>query len=286
VATPPRRPAGLSALETAGLVLVAVALPALVLRAAMELRRAAAGIPLEAAHHLVSRDVVTLAAAQALGFGVAIALGVGLAKRPNLAVRSFLGALPAPAPWLLLGCAIGLALPFPLQGLGYLLYRAVPELAPEAATQLERWNRLRIEGLFDAVAIPLAVVAVPSVMEELFFRGLLLPSLDRRYGRTAALAATSVLFGLVHLEPVTVVLAALAGWLLGEVRLRTDSIWPGVALHGAFNAVPVLLGPSLVSIPGFNSPSIEPMPWPLLLGGLVVAGGCTLVLFRWTDIEP
>ncbi len=45
-----------------------------------------------------------------------------------------------------------------------------------------------------------AVVFAPLV-EELFFRGLLLRSLQRRVGTGRAVALSSVLFGLAHPQP-------------------------------------------------------------------------------------
>ena len=72
--------------------------------------------------------------------------------------------------------------------------------------------------------------------EELFFRGLGVRAL-RFLGGIAAVVVTGLVFGLSHgilgaLPPLV-----LFGIALGWVRLRTDSVWPGVIAHGFYNAV-------------------------------------------------
>ncbi len=98
-----------------------------------------------------------------------------------------------------------------------------------------------------AVSIALAVLLVLLVAlgEETAFRGVLLPLLLPR-GTAFAVAVSSALFGLTHL--VNLVLGApLPGVLLQVVfagmgaagfaalRLRTGSLWPGIALHAAYD---------------------------------------------------
>jgi len=82
----------------------------------------------------------------------------------------------------------------------------------------------------------------------------------------------------VHLGAVPAVYATVAGLLLGSIALATRSVWPGIALHAAVNAVPVLLPERLLPIHGFNIPSALPShlpPWlvwpPLLLGLALLA---------------
>jgi hypothetical protein len=89
-----------------------------------------------------------------------------------------------------------------------------------------------------------AVILAP-LFEEMLFRGFLQPLLSRTFGIIAGVLITAVLFGSLHafeymkvwqyVAAVTVV-----GIVLGIVRVRTNSIIPGVVMHGCFNAVSVI----------------------------------------------
>lgn len=87
-----------------------------------------------------------------------------------------------------------------------------------------------------AVMALLVAGAVPFV-EELVFRGVLFDALRERAGPRVALVGSSLLFGLMHVEPSIVVATALLGGALGALRLRSGSIWPSVALHAANNGL-------------------------------------------------
>jgi membrane protease YdiL (CAAX protease family) len=74
---------------------------------------------------------------------------------------------------------------------------------------------------------------VPFV-EELTYRGLGY-SLLERYGRWPAILAVGILFGLAHGLVVSLPVIAAFGCALAWIRARTDSVVPGMILHGAFN---------------------------------------------------
>lgn len=91
-----------------------------------------------------------------------------------------------------------------------------------------------------AANLGLTAVAVP-VVEELTFRGagysLLAP-----FGRPVAIVGTSVLFGAAHGLVLALPILVAFGIGLAWVRSRTGSVYPGMLLHGTFNAASVLLG--------------------------------------------
>jgi membrane protease YdiL (CAAX protease family) len=76
---------------------------------------------------------------------------------------------------------------------------------------------------------------IPFV-EELTYRGLGF-SLLQRYGRWPAIIAVGVLFGLAHGLVVSLPIIAAFGCALAWIRARTDSVVPGMFLHGLFNLV-------------------------------------------------
>jgi len=90
----------------------------------------------------------------------------------------------------------------------------------------------------DVVLILVVVVGAP-VVEELFFRGLLLRSLQARIGSVGAVLVSGVLFGLAHFEPLQLPVLALFGVVLGVLALRTGRLGPGICAHAAFNSLAV-----------------------------------------------
>jgi membrane protease YdiL (CAAX protease family) len=79
---------------------------------------------------------------------------------------------------------------------------------------------------------------IPFV-EELTFRGLGY-SLLERFGRWPAIIAVGIIFGLAHGLIVSLPVIAVLGSLLAWIRSRTQSVIPGMVLHGAFNLVALI----------------------------------------------
>jgi membrane protease YdiL (CAAX protease family) len=84
----------------------------------------------------------------------------------------------------------------------------------------------------------LRIVLLPAVLEELFFRGVVMQSL-RRFGDSFALICSSVLFGFAHLNAAQGVSAFFVALAIGFFVLRTGSILTGVIIHFANNALVV-----------------------------------------------
>jgi len=95
-----------------------------------------------------------------------------------------------------------------------------------------------------AANLAFTVLAVP-VVEEMVFRGAGYSLLSARYGKGIAIVGTAVLFGLVHglvyALPVLVAFGLGLAWL----RNRSDSVYPGMFLHGTFNGLAILLAVTL-----------------------------------------
>lgn len=82
------------------------------------------------------------------------------------------------------------------------------------------------------------VVVAPTV-EELTFRGLGY-SLLEPLGRVAAVLWVGIAFGLAHglVEGLPILIVFGAG--LALIRARTDSVYPGMVVHAAFNAIALI----------------------------------------------
>ena len=83
-------------------------------------------------------------------------------------------------------------------------------------------------------------VCVP-IIEELLFRGFVLDLASEAYGFWTAIIISSVLFGLVHLNPYGILNAFFGGLIYGYVRIRTNSLLPSIFLHSIWNAHTVIL---------------------------------------------
>lgn len=76
----------------------------------------------------------------------------------------------------------------------------------------------------------------PGVGEELMFRGFLGRGLIGHYGVGAGVVLTSLLFGLVHLEPRQVLYAPVLGLAFHFVYLTTRSLWMPMLMHFLINS--------------------------------------------------
>jgi membrane protease YdiL (CAAX protease family) len=86
----------------------------------------------------------------------------------------------------------------------------------------------------------LVIVVLGPIAEELYFRGLILGVLAP-LGPLLSVTISALLFAGTHFTLAAIPVIAVLGALFAIVRLRTDSIWPGVVLHGLNNGVALLL---------------------------------------------
>ena len=104
----------------------------------------------------------------------------------------------------------------------------------QIATMFEYLSPYREQGwpLWSAVAM---IIAYPAVFEELAFRGYLQGRLERAMSARDALILQAALFSILHLSPLVLPSHFFIGLALGLLRNRTGSLWPGMALHAAWN---------------------------------------------------
>ncbi len=86
------------------------------------------------------------------------------------------------------------------------------------------------------------------LVEELFFRGLLLRSIQKRLGSTWAIVGSSVFFGLAHPQDLPfdaqiVIMASLAafGAALAALAVKTGRLGPGIVAHASFNLISLVV---------------------------------------------
>jgi membrane protease YdiL (CAAX protease family) len=106
-------------------------------------------------------------------------------------------------------------------------------------------------GVWGTLQLVVGAVVVAPLVEELFFRGVLLQSICFHVPSAwAAVSLSAAAFGLVHSsQPQDVLPLATMGLVLGCLRLHTGRLWPCVLLHMLFNARTmtfVILAPELL----------------------------------------
>ena len=84
------------------------------------------------------------------------------------------------------------------------------------------------------------VAGLAPVFEEFMYRGVGYGLLER-FGTATAIVVTGVLFGLAHGYVYVLPLFISYGLMLGWLRSRTGSIYPGMVVHGATNAAAMTL---------------------------------------------
>ena len=161
-------------------------------------------------------------------------------------------------------------------GLG-LLVGALAIGAPSALLLLSRELDIRLApagNWYAAAGFDIIFFALAATMEELVIRGYVFSLLRRRWGWKAALIATSVAFGALHLgnpgvSAESILNVTLAGFLLGAILLVTRSLYAAIAAHFAWNWTMSALFHSAVSgatIPAPNYAIVDNGPdW--LTGG-------------------
>ena len=135
------------------------------------------------------------------------------------------------------GAVVGVAAQYGLAYLVYLPFHSDQHLIREVGQPAQHLASLA-HGWGVVLLVAVVVVGAP-VVEELFFRGLLLRSLAGRIGTPGAVVVSAVLFGLAHYEPVQLPVLVILGLALGALAVRTGRLGPGICAHAAFNAVAV-----------------------------------------------
>ena len=86
----------------------------------------------------------------------------------------------------------------------------------------------------------LLIVGAPLV-EEIFYRGMLLRSLKRYMPAVAAVVVSGVVFGVAHFNLLTLPGLALFGVFLAMLAQRFERLGPSIVAHAVFNAATVVL---------------------------------------------
>jgi len=185
-----------------------------------------------------------------------------------------------PTRQVLLGAACGLALFFAAGGIMSLTTLLVPRAWVDTfdVTRLFEGSRRHQVGMA-LVASLLAPFA-----EEVAFRGYLLSALRTHLPPLAAIAASSVLFAGIHLDPVRFPAVLFLGLFLGWLAWRSGSIWPAVAAHAVNNGLGSIVAAGGAAEPG--AAGTVGASLAVLTVGLAALAPLALAWLRATPVPP
>jgi membrane protease YdiL (CAAX protease family) len=145
-----------------------------------------------------------------------------------------------------IGIVAGLAGQYVLINLLYLPWEHFDRNLSKELAQPAKHLTGGFPGIDLAVIAALTVVVVP-VVEELFFRGLLLRGLLRLFGGAGrilgpvlAISTTGILFALAHAELLEILGLAAFGMVLSVLAYRYRRLGPSIFAHATFNLVAIL----------------------------------------------
>ena len=138
-----------------------------------------------------------------------------------------------------LGLGLGLALQVALGVLLQVLYPLLGIDLDRVGDSAEDLAVRATDGPGIVLLLLIAAVGAP-VVEELFYRGLLLRSVQRRFGDAAAVVVPAVVFGLVHFQVFDLVALVLFGMAVGTLALRQGRLGMAIWAHVAFNLTALL----------------------------------------------
>jgi uncharacterized protein len=208
---------------------------------------------------------------------------VWLGRRRGLALERVLGSFPPSHPWFqLIAIVIGI-LGFSL-GSFVLSASGLALVAPGTVESLLRdISREPIVPQGDArlrlLSIVTLVVAAP-IVEEMFFRGLLLQRWAVKWGIRPAILVSSLLFGCLHANPVGL---TMFGVMMAVIYVRSRQLWVTILAHSLNNSIAVLM-----SVGGSGAGQAPELTLKTLqdgwLAGLVLVGvtlpGLMVYLYR------
>lgn len=152
--------------------------------------------------------------------------------------------------WLpiILICLVLLGLRGCIDGIGSIAVKLNPQIMEIEKILLEDLVEIFSSGIGWSF---FRIVIIAPVIEEMFFRGLLLRGYLKRYSTPAAILVTALLFGLMHVQYLMIIWGFIFGLLLAWLYLLTRSLWPCIIVHSFSNLT------ALIVFYGLYNPAIS-----------------------------
>ena len=151
------------------------------------------------------------------------------------------------------------------------LDKTIGVLSPELMSDkiLEKMKEeFRLTGFLDGTLLILAAVFAAGICEEMLLRGMFQGAFEQRMSAVWAIAISSLVFSLIHINPWGGVQIFIIAVFLGIIAWRTGSIIPTIIIHAMNNLLVIIfnnIGPEKISWYG-DEKHIE--PWTIGVGVL------------------
>lgn len=119
------------------------------------------------------------------------------------------------------------------------LYRAVGVDLDKVGTSAQELTASATDVLGVVLLVAIVAVAAP-VFEELFYRGLWLRAVERRWGTAWAVMLSSLVFGAIHFQIYDFPALVGFGVVAALLTVRTGRLGPAIWAHVAFNLTAVV----------------------------------------------
>jgi membrane protease YdiL (CAAX protease family) len=172
-----------------------------------------------------------------------------------------------------LGALVGLLAKVPADAL-----RSVVELRfPTNEMELvQQWSLLKHDTWWQAAALFVVIGLTGPLLEELFYRGVLVERVSRGLGEIGAWLLTSAIFAVSHPSIRDWPSLLFVGLVLGDLRRVGGSIWASLGAHIAFNCTTLLAVVSGAQ----NQTSEVVMDWWLAAGASGLLAGLLILVRR------
>ena len=137
------------------------------------------------------------------------------------------------------GLAVGFATQLGLVILIAVVYPLVGIDPDQVGTSAEELTASATDVVGVVLLVAIVAVAAP-LFEELFYRGLWLRAVERRWGSAWAVISSSLIFGLIHFQLYDLPALIGFGLVVAILTVRTGRLGPAIWAHVAFNLTAVV----------------------------------------------
>jgi len=132
-----------------------------------------------------------------------------------------------------------------------------------------------IDASFWTVTLLTVLLSViPATVEEMLFRGYMQRRFLKRWSPKVAITVSSLLFAVMHLDSVQHIIAVIPlGVVTGLLAYKTNSVKPGMIVHGVHNVAAVLIGAGMTAASQYYSDEVLGL---IFLGSIPVLGAIGL----------
>ena len=154
--------------------------------------------------------------------------------RAGVDLRRLIGRVPAGHDWAITGALLAVTITFSF-GSWELLAWVLSRVSPELLTWLLQMVPVRPEAtLAHDIAMVFIVVAVAPVVEEVLFRGVLVSRWSVKWGATAGILVSAVVFGILHANLIGI---GFVGLVTAVLYFQTRTLIVPIVFHAANNAI-------------------------------------------------